>query len=115
MLKHLTSLASAFAAGSAALLISAPIASAEDPPPCNPDDQQCQEQQNPGPAIADQVIDNVQQGVDQAQQALPQPQERTGTGIMVLLNGVPHCMELGKPVPPGVVRPIHPSGLTSYC
>lgn len=70
MRKHLTIRASALAAGTAALLMSAPIASAEDPPPCAPDDQQCvDQQQQQGAGIANQVIDNVQQGVDQAKQA----------------------------------------------
>ena len=69
MVKHATSLPSALAAATTALLIWAPIATADDPPPCNPDDKQCQEQQNPGADIANEVIDNVQQGVDQAKQA----------------------------------------------
>ena len=70
MRKHSICLASVLAAGTAALLISAPIASADDPPPCAPDDQQCvDQQQQQGAGIANQVIDNVQQGVDQAKQA----------------------------------------------
>jgi hypothetical protein len=35
---------------------------------------------------------------------------------MVLKNGVPWCMALGQPIPPGaVISNIHPSGMTSYC
>jgi hypothetical protein len=118
MRKHSTSLA-ALTAGAAVALISAPIASADDPPPpCAPDDQQCQEQQNPGAGVANQVIDNVQQGMDQAKQAneaLNPSSDSKGPGVMVLLNGVPYCLQFGKPVPPGDVRAPDPSGMTSYC
>ncbi len=120
MRKHLTILASALAAGTAALLMSAPIASAEDPPPCAPDDQQCvDQQQQQGAGIANQVIDNVQQGVDQAKQANEalNPQNSTdGLGIMVNLNGVPYCMPLNKPLPPGaVVTSPTGNGVSSWC
>ena len=101
------SLASTVAAGAAALLILAPIASADDPPPCAPDDQQCQDQQKQqqGASIANQVIDNVQQGVDQAKQANEalNPKSSGGPGIMVLKDGVPWCMPLGQPLPVGAV------------
>lgn len=93
--------ASAFAVGTAALLISAPIASADDPPSCAPDDQQCQEQQKQqqGQDIAGQVIDNVEQGIDQVKDANQgnKPPNRDGpyTGLYVLLNGVPTCIPFG--------------------
>jgi hypothetical protein len=106
MLKLSTSVASALAASAAALLTLAPMASAEPPPACAPDDQQCQDQQKQqqGAAIANQAIDRVQQGVDQANQTL-NPQDRgSGPGIMVNLNGVPWCMPLiGARIPPGAV------------
>ncbi|MCV7172373.1 hypothetical protein H7I41_20870 [Mycobacterium manitobense] len=116
MRKPSTVVASALAAGVAAFLLAAPIANADPPPPCPPDDQQCQEQQkNPGAGIANEVIDNVQQGVDQANEAL-NPKPSAGPGIMVLKNGVPWCMAFGQPIPPGaVIDKIHPSGMTSYC
>ncbi len=107
------------AATAAATLSFAPIASADDPPPCNPDDKQCQDQQNPGAVIANQVIDNVQQGVDQAKQANEalNPQSSTGgPGLMVNLNGVPYCMPLNKPLPPGaVVTSPTGNGVSSWC
>ena len=120
MRKHSTILASALAAGAAALLISTPIASADDPPPCAADDQQCLDQQEQqGAGIANQVIDNVQQGVDQAKQANEalNPQNSTeGLGIMVNLNGVPYCMPLNKPLPPGaVVTSPTGNGVSSWC
>ena len=120
MLKHSMSLASTVAAGAAALLILAPIASADDPPACAPDDQQCQDQQKQqqGASNANQVIDNVQQGVDQAKQANEalNPKSSGGPGIMVLKDGVPWCMPLGQPLPVGAVftSPTG-NGVTSYC
>jgi len=74
MRKHLTTLkAASFALGAVMALICAPIAGADDPPPCAPDDQQCQDEQKQqqGQEIAGQVIDNVQQGLDQANQRQP--------------------------------------------
>jgi hypothetical protein len=121
MLKHSTSLVSASAAAATAFLLASPIASADDPaPPCAPDDLQCQEQQKQqqGAGVANQVIDNVQQGMDQAKQAneaLNPSTDSKGPGILVLLNGVPYCLQFGKPVPPGDVRAPDPSGMTSYC
>ena len=106
-------------AAAGAMLICAPLASADDPPPCNPDDQQCQDQQNPGADIANQVIDNVQQGMDQAKQAneaLNPTSNTDGLGIMVNLNGVPYCMPLNKPLPPGaVVTSPTGNGVSSWC
>jgi hypothetical protein len=119
MRKHSICLASVLAAGTAALLISAPIASADDPPPCAPDDHQClDQQQQQGAGIANQVIDNVQQGVDQAKQANEalNPSSADGLGIMVNLNGVPYCMPLNKPLPPGaVVTSPTGNGVSSWC
>lgn len=120
MVKHSTSVASALAAGTAALLILAPIASADDPPPCAPDDQQCQDQQEQqqGAGIANQVVDNVQQGMDQAKQANDalNPKSNGGPGILVNLNGVPYCMPLDKPLPPGaVVTSPTGNGVSSWC
>jgi hypothetical protein len=105
MLNHSTRLtASAFAIGAAALLIAAPIAYAEDPAPCDPTvDQQC-ENQDQGQQIAGEVIDQVQQGVDQAKGATDDLQSKKPnpdgpyTGLYVLLNGVPTCMPFGVPV-----------------
>lgn len=114
--------ASAMIAGAAALLVCAPIAGAEDPPPqCAPDDVQCQQQQqqNQGAGIADQVIDQVQDGVDQVQDvndALNPADRDGGPGIMVSMNGVPYCMPLNKPLPPGaVVTSLTGDGTSAWC
>ena len=85
------------AAGVATLFIVAPIASADDPPACAPDDQQCQEKQkNQGAGIANQVIDNVQQGVDQAEQVQNAIDPNTGKPYAgrpfhIILNGAEVC------------------------
>ncbi len=92
------------AAGVGALFILAPIASADDPPACAPDDQQCQEQQkNQGAGIANQVIDNVQQGVDQAEQVQNAIDPNTGKPYAgrpfhLLLNGAEVCWPVGVPI-----------------
>jgi hypothetical protein len=116
MVKHSTGLASALATATAALLIAAPIASADDPPPCAPDDQQCQEQQkNPGAGIADQVVDNVQQGLDAAKKVYSDG-NTSGPGWQTLLDGIPYCMHMGAQVKPGVVvQNVDPSGVAHPC
>lgn len=113
-------LVSTVAAGAAALALSVPTAGA-DPATCAPEDQQCQDQQNPAAGIADQVIDGAQQGMDAARQASDVldslPQKRPGeTGILVNANGVPWCMPLGQPIPLGVVitSPTG-NGQSAYC
>jgi hypothetical protein len=76
MIKHSIGLkASALAVGAAALLLWAPIASADDPPPCDQNDKQCQDQQNPGAGIANQAIDDAKQGMDQAKHAADQAKQ----------------------------------------
>jgi hypothetical protein len=79
MIKHSIGLkASALAVGAAALLVWAPIASADDPPPCDQNsdqnDQQCQDQQK-GAGIANQAIDDAKQAADQAKQAADQAKQ----------------------------------------
>jgi gas vesicle protein len=79
VMKHSISLkASALAVGAAALLLWAPIASADDPPPCDQNSdqngQQCQDQQK-GAGIANQAIDDAKQAADQAKQAADQAKQ----------------------------------------
>lgn len=94
--------AAALAVGVAAVLICAPIASAEDPPACAPDDQQCQDekQRQEAAKIAGEVADNVQQGLDQANQA----DQRNPSGVDV---GAANCTMID-----GVPTIIPPQGLT---
>jgi hypothetical protein len=116
MLTYSRGLATVFAAGAAALVCSAPPAMAQNPP-CAPNDQQCLEQQQrqQGAGVADQVIDNVQNGLNQANQSL-NPERSGGPGIMVLKDGVPWCMPLSQPIPPGaVITSPTGNGVTSYC
>ena len=115
MLNYSTGLATAVAAGAGALLFLAPIASAQNPPPpCAPDDQHCQQQQQ-GAGVANQVIDNVQNGLDQISDGSA-PQGSGGPGIMVLKDGVPWCMPLNQPIPPGaVITSLTGDGTSSYC
>jgi hypothetical protein len=95
---------SALAGGVAALFLWTPVAAAEDPPACAPDDRQCQEQQeNPGAGVANQVIDNVQQGVDRAKQVQNAIDPNTGQPypgrpFHLLLNGAEVCWPVGVPI-----------------
>ncbi|MEZ0341189.1 hypothetical protein ACAG25_14505 [Mycobacterium sp. pV006] len=103
--------------GIAALVIFSPPATAQNPPPCAPGDQQCLEQQQreQGAAIARDVVDNVQDGLQRATDALV-PERNNGPGIMVLKDGVPWCMPLGQPIPPGaVITSPTGNGVTTYC
>lgn len=118
MRKLVTTLASTV--GAAALLILAPIASAEPPAACAPDDQQCQDQQRQqeAAAAANQAVDKVQQGVDQAQKTLQPPTDRRGgPAIMVSRNGVPYCMPVANPgLQLGdVVTSLTGDGTSQYC
>jgi hypothetical protein len=79
MIKHSIGLkASALAVSAAALLLWAPIASADDPPLCDQNsdqnDQQCQDQKK-GAGIANQAIDDAKQAADQAKQAADQAKQ----------------------------------------
>jgi hypothetical protein len=111
----LTCVAPAFAVGAAALLISAPIVSADPPPACNPDDQQCQNQQNPAEGVPRQVIDNVKQGYDLSKKVYDDG-NTAGPGWMTLLDGEPYCMHMGAHIRPGVVvTNIDPTGVGHPC
>jgi hypothetical protein len=107
MRAYLTTLKAApLALGAAAAIIWAPIAGADDPPACAPDDQQCQDQQKQqqGQQIADQVIDNVQQGLDQANQANQRPAAPEGLDVAdskcTMVDGVPTIIP-----PTGLILP----------
>jgi hypothetical protein len=109
-------LAAAMTVCAAVTLIAAPAAGAENPPPCAPNDQQClEQQQRQGAGIANEVIDNVQNGLDQANDALT-PERSGGPGVMVLKDGVPWCMPLNQPIPPGaVITSPTGNGVSSFC
>ncbi|WP_123026830.1 hypothetical protein [Mycolicibacterium stellerae] len=74
-----------------ALVAFAPVASAEDPPPCNPDDTQCQQQQPPvDPAgIVGSATDQANQAINQAPAASPYPTSGAPGGVCMRMNGFP--------------------------
>jgi hypothetical protein len=104
MRTHPTTLkAASVALGAAAAIILAPIAGADDPPACAPDDQQCQDQQKQqqGQQIAGEVIDNVQQGLDQANQRPAAPEGLdVADSKCTMVDGVPTIIP-----PSGLVLP----------
>jgi hypothetical protein len=129
MIRHCSALTILAGIGAYSVLMFAPIAGAEDPP-CEqrPPDQQQECQQNSGAGIANQVIDEVQQGMDQVQQGM----DRTGpvkpfidpatgkvnpgvVGQRALINGVDTCMPHGVPVPLGADVRIVPGDMTGHC
>lgn len=129
MIKHFSALTILAGIGAFSVLSFAPIAGAEDPP-CEqrPPDQQQECQQNPGAGIANQVIDEVQQGMDQVQQGM----DRTGpvkpfidpatgkvnpgpVGQRALINGVDTCLPTGVPAPLGADVRIVPGDMTGHC
>jgi hypothetical protein len=117
MSKTMTVLTSTFAAAGAALLIAAPIARADDPAPCAPDDQQClaQQQQQQGQQIADQVTDGVKKGLD-ATRKVYDDGNTASPGWMSLLDGEPYCMHMGAHIKPGViVTNPDPTGIAHPC
>jgi hypothetical protein len=129
VIKHCSALTILAGVGACAVVVFAPTAGAEDPP-CEqrPPDQQQQCQENPGAGIANQVIDNVQEGLDNAQQGM----DRTGpvkpfidpatgkvnpgvVGQRALINGVDTCMPHGVPAPLGADVRIVPGDMTGHC
>ena len=70
-------------AAAGTLMAFAPIASADDPPPCNPDDVQCQQQQKqPDPAaIVGSATDQANQALNQAPAASPYPTSGPPGGV----------------------------------
>jgi hypothetical protein len=104
-MKVRTAIAGALTAGAALFLAGAPLAFADpqDGSQQCPDqqgadgpspDQQCQSQGDP----AKTVIDNVQDGVNQAQQQLQQPDQDwkkkpiSQVGAMYMVDGAPRCI-----------------------
>ena len=66
---------SALSVAAAALLLAwTPIAGADDPPPCDQNDQQCQDQQK-GAGIANQAVDDAKKAADQAKQGVDRAQQ----------------------------------------
>jgi len=130
MIKHFSALTILAGIGACSVMLFAPIAGAEDPPPCEqrPPDQQQECQQNPGAGIANQVIDEVtDQVTDQVTDGVkkgpvtPLIDPQTGkvnpgpTGLRVLINGVDTCLPVGVPAPLGADVRIVPGDMTGSC
>jgi hypothetical protein len=81
-----TSLMGAAAAGA---VVFAPIAFADDPPACAPDDQQCQQQQPDPVGIASSAADQANQVLDQAPPVSPYPTTGVPGGVCMRMNGFP--------------------------
>jgi hypothetical protein len=98
------------AAAAGAILAFAPIASADDPPPCNPDDTHCQQQQKqPDPAaIVGSATDQANQALDQAPAASPYPTSGAPGGVCMRMNGFPIYIPPG-----GIPSEIASSGIPS--
>ncbi len=108
------------ATGAAALLTSAPLAGAEPPPAdCAPTDQQCQEQQDQGAGVADQVIDNVQQGMQQAGKSMIDPKTGKpypfGQFHHIILNGAETCWPVGVGISPPDTYTLVPGDPDGFC
>jgi hypothetical protein len=99
-------------AAAGAILACAPIASADDPPPCNPDGQQCQQQPPVDPTqFVDPALNAMQQPPSSGLPAGGLPMggvpgvytpSGVGTGGEVLINGVPtYIPPQGLTLPPG--------------
>ena len=113
---------SALLIGAAAVsaIACAPIAGAE-PPPCAPDDQQCQsqQQQQPDPVgIVGSATDQANQALNQAPPASPYPTSGPPGGVCMRMNGFPIYIPPGgipsemaaSGVPSG---PVHAGNCTS--
>lgn len=96
-----------------AFLGCAPTGAADPPLMCDDQapeqQQQCQDQPDAGAGIAQQVIDNANQGLNQANQGLNQANQanqglngptdgKHGEGLHLLLDGVPTCVPVGQPI-----------------
>lgn len=122
MIKHCSALTILAGVGACSVVLFAPIAGADDPP-CEqrPPDQQQECQQNPGAGIANQVIDEVVDGVKPGQQVQPSidPQKDKPNagqaGLRVLINGVDTCLPVGVPAPLGADVRIVPGDMTGRC
>jgi len=75
-------------AAAGAIMALAPIASTE-PPPCNPDDVPCQQQQKPPDpaAIVGSATDQANQALDEAPAASPYPTSGAPGGVCMRMNG----------------------------
>jgi len=122
MIKHCSALTILAGVGACFVVAFAPIAGADDPP-CEqrPPDQQQQCQQNPGADIANQVVDQVIDGVKPGQPVQPFIDPETGqpnsgqAGLRVLVNGVDTCLPVGVPAPLGADVRIVPGDMTGHC
>jgi hypothetical protein len=120
MPKRITTAATlVLAAAAGAVLALSPIASAE-PPACNPDDVQCQQQQKPPDqaAIVGSATDQANQALNQAPPVSPYPTSGAPGGVCMRMNGFPIYIPPGgipsemasSGVPSG---PVHAGNCTS--
>jgi hypothetical protein len=105
-------------AAAGAILAFAPIAAADDPQPCNPDDVQCQQQQKqPDPAaIVGSATDQANQALNQAPAASPYPTSGPPGGVCARMNGFPiYIPPSGREEQPGeiVSGPVHAGNCTA--
>jgi hypothetical protein len=130
MIKQRSALTILAGVGACAVVWFAPLAGADDPPPCDqrPQDQQQQCQQDQGAGIANQVIDEVTDRVsDQVSEGArngpvkPFIDPQTGkvnpgpVGQRALINGVDTCLPTGVPAPLGADVRIVPGDMTGHC
>jgi len=109
MTKRITTAATlVLAAAAGAILAMSPIAIAE-PPACNPDDVQCQQQQKqPDPAATvGSATDQANQALNQAPAASPYPTSGAPGGVCARMNGWPIY------IPPGGIPSEMASGIPS--
>lgn len=99
-------------------IASAPIATADDPPPCAPDDQECQsQQQQPDPvAIVGSATDQANQALNQGPAVSPYPTSGPPGGVCSRMNGWPIYIPPGgyQPLPTDVPSgPVHAGNCTA--
>ena len=81
--------------------------------------QQCEQERAAG--IANQVIDNVKQGAQDAQQQLQNATDQktakpsAGRPMHLLLNGIETCWPIDQPLPAGVKQEPVPGDVTGRC
>jgi hypothetical protein len=104
-------------AAAAGAIAYAPIAGADEPPPCAPDDRQCQQQQQPDPAaIVGSATDRANQALGQAPAASPYPTSGPPGGVCSRMNGWPiYIPPGGREVQPGEIPsgPVHAGNCTA--
>jgi hypothetical protein len=98
-----------------AFVTCAPIATADDPTPCDSNDKQCQDQnqKDGGSGPVKKIAGEVEKGIDDANQANRPPdsnKNKPTQGLFMLINGVPTCLPVGQPAPVGARVEVVPNG-----